>query len=957
MLNPRQLVFLVAAALLPVVLFMAAVVAHYSDGERRLIEERLRSTAVTAAATVDRQLAREIAAAQMLATSEALQHGDFATFDQTARRVLGTSGYWLSVVLTDETRQLVNTRSPYGQPLFPPYFREQIEEVFRTGRHVVSGVVRAEERITEPVVIIRVPVFVGGQVTYTLVVTLPAWTFNAVLGEHPTMPGGRLLLLDREDRVVARTLSPTPYDPAIAGLPTPSQRAGMEGRPTGTFEATTLDGTPAFAAFTTAPLSGWKVIVSVPSAVVQASLRQEQWALFGGGGLVLALAGFLAFTLIRSLTRRQRAERRLAALQAEKATERRLGDIATNFPGVIFRRVRHPDGTISYPYVSESVETMLGVPAREILRRTFRVENFGRQVPRETEERWVAEIERTARTLEPMRLEGELRMPDGATRRMRTHATTHRQPDGSVVWDGVMLDVTDLREAELAQREQTERLAFALDSANAGLWDWDIQGGRVTWSESLWRLLGYDGPQGEPTMDHLDRCLHPQDRDAFRAELRKAVESGSPLYLEFRVVAPDGTVRWLASIGRTLVDETGKAVRMTGLDLDVTERKRIEAELREAKEEAERANVTKSKFLAAASHDLRQPVQSLLFFIHVLGERLAGHPAQPLVGTMEQALDALKGLLDGILDLSKLDAGVIVPRIEPIPLAALLERLEAGYAPRFAAKQLDLTVVPCSLTVESDVTLLGRILGNLIENALKYTEQGGVLVGCRRRGRTLRIEVWDTGVGIPASRQEEIFDEFVQIGNPARDRAQGLGLGLAIVRRLAWLLGHRLDLRSRPGHGSVFTLEVPVCTAEQQPTVAAPLPSGRAGIGALVVIVDDEAFILEGMRAMLETWGYDVIDAQDAATALARVQAAGRTPAAVIADFRLRDGLTGVGAIATLRAAFGQALPGVLLTGDTGPALSAEAAALDLVIMHKPTPPGDLRRLMQELVKTSVAAD
>jgi signal transduction histidine kinase/CheY-like chemotaxis protein len=828
MLNPRQLVFLVAAALLPVVLFTALVVAHFSGVERSLIEERLRGTAVAAAATVDRQLAREIAAVQTLATSEALQQGDFAAFDRTARRALWTSSYWLSVILTDETGQLVNTRLPYGAALPPILSRAQVEEVFRTGRPVVSGVQRVEERLAEPFVAVRVPVFVEERVKYTLLAALPAWAFHAVLGEHPTMSGSRLMLLDRDDRMIARTLSQDQHDPLVGGLPTPSQRAGIAGGTSGRFEAVALDGAPMFGVYATAPLSGWKVLVGTPSAVIRDTLRQAQWALFGGGALALALAGYLAYAMIRSMTRRQLAERRLADLQAEKATERRLGDIAA---------------------------------------------------------------------------------------------------------------------------KHTERLDFALDCANAGLWDWDLSSGRVTWSNSQWRLFGYAGQQGEPTLEHLERRLHPDDRDRFWNEVHASVDSVSTYVSEFRVVDPGGEVRWLAAIGRTFGDGTGTTVRMTGLNLDITDRKAIEVALRAAKDEAERANVTKSKFLAAASHDLRQPVQSLLFFIHVLGERLAGHEAQALVGTMHQALDALKGLLDGILDLSKLDAGVIAPQVQSCPLGPLLERLEAEYAPRFAAKRLDLTMVPTSLGVDSDVTLLGRILGNLIENALKYTANGGVLVGCRRHGRTLRIEVWDTGIGIPPDRLEDIFDEFVQIGNPARDRTQGLGLGLAIVKRLARLLGHRLDVRSRPGHGSVFSVEVPLSGAESwAPDAGAVMPSAAASAGALAVIIDDEAIILEGLRVLLETWGYAVVDAQDAATALARVEALGRAPDVVVADFRLRHGRTGVEAIALLRTAFGAALPGILLTGDTGPGLLAEADALGLATLHKPVPPGELRRLMQELV-------
>ncbi|HYH38583.1 MAG TPA: ATP-binding protein [Azospirillum sp.] len=953
MLNPRHLVFLVAAALLPVVLFTALVVAHYSGVERTLIEERLRATAATAAATVDRQLAREVAAVETLATAESLQSGDFAAFDRAARRALGASGYWLSVILTDDTRQLVNTRLPFGAPLPPPAFPERMQEVMRTGRTAVSGLVRVQDRVAEPVIVIRAPIAVEGRVRYTLVVALPAWTFHTVLGEHPVMPGGRLLLLDRDNRVIARTLSRDQYDPAIGSHPTPSQLAGIAQGSSGSLEAQALDGTPVFGVYATAPLSGWKVLVGTPSAAIHEILRQARWALYGGGALALALAVILAQAMIRSFTRRQMVERQLADLQAEKATERRLGDIAANFPGVIFRRVLRPDGTVAYPYLSEASERALGLEPGTARRGPVNTDAVIARMTPETAARWAAAIADTARTLEPMRLEGELRTADGLLRRLRTHATTTRLPDGTVVWDGVVLDVTDLHEAERARREQAERLAFALDCANAGLWDWDLASGRVTWSDSQWRLFGYPGPEREPLREHLEQRLHPDDRERFWAEVTASVDTVAPFVSEFRVVDPNGQVRWLAAIGRTFADASGRTVRMTGLNLDVTDRHAIEDALRDAKDEAERANVSKSKFLAAASHDLRQPVQSLLFFIHVLGERLAGHDAQPLVGTMHQALDALKGLLDGILDLSKLDAGVIAPQVSPFALGPLLERLEAEYAPRFAAKRLDLTVVPSALCVDSDPTLLGRILGNLIENALKYTERGGVLVGGRRRGGVLRVEVWDTGIGIPPERLEDIFDEFVQVDNPARDRAQGLGLGLAIVKRLARLLGHRLDVRSRPGRGSVFAVEVPLSAAAVRTADAPALPpSAASASGVLAVVIDDETIVLQGLRAMLETWGCAVIDAPDAASALRRAEAYGRAPDVVIADFRLREGHTGVEAIAALRRVYGAELPGILLTGDTAPALLAEATGRGLVTLHKPVPPAELRRLLGDLVGT-----
>jgi signal transduction histidine kinase len=257
---------------------------------------------------------------------------------------------------------------------------------------------------------------------------------------------------------------------------------------------------------------------------------------------------------------------------------------------------------------------------------------------------------------------------------------------------------------------------------------------------------------------------------------------------------------------------------------------RLAAALQEQKRlagEAEQANRSKSRFLAAASHDIRQPVQSLMLFVSVLRGRLENRPEAGLLATVDQALQTLKRLLDGILDLSKLEAGVVTASVRSIPVAEILDGLAAEYMPRAGERGLRLGVVRCSARVRSDPLLLSRMVRNLVENALRYTESGRILVGCRRRGRRLRVEVHDTGVGIPEDRVAEVFEEFVQIGNQERDGDKGLGLGLAIVRRLAQLLHHPLDVRSRPGHGSTFAVDVPIAVAEAE-TVEAPLIQASA---------------------------------------------------------------------------------------------------------------------------------
>jgi signal transduction histidine kinase len=253
--------------------------------------------------------------------------------------------------------------------------------------------------------------------------------------------------------------------------------------------------------------------------------------------------------------------------------------------------------------------------------------------------------------------------------------------------------------------------------------------------------------------------------------------------------------------------------------LDEIDRRRrsTEAALEEAKAEADRANIAKSQFLASASHDLRQPAQSLVVFMALLAERVFDQPARTLIEAAQQSLDGLKLLLDGLLDVSRLDAGLVVPQLGPVPLGPLLDRMRTEYAARAAEKGLRLHVVTCNLLVPSDPVLLERMLRNLIENALRFTQTGGVLIGCRRKRGMVRIEVLDTGIGIAQADQQTIFEEFRQLNNPERNAAKGLGLGLSIVERMARLLGHEVTINSRQGKGSRFAISVSTDPAVPEP--------------------------------------------------------------------------------------------------------------------------------------------
>ncbi|MBK3774567.1 PAS domain S-box protein [Azospirillum brasilense] len=409
----------------------------------------------------------------------------------------------------------------------------------------------------------------------------------------------------------------------------------------------------------------------------------------------------------------------------------------------------------------------------------------------------------------------------------------------------------------------------------------------------------------------------------------------------------------------------GRQRLFTGIMRDITARKaaedalhRAKAEAERAREEAlaardkaERADMAKTKFLAAASHDLRQPVQSLFFFAHALSDRLDGHPASPLLASMSESLNGLRTLLDSLLDVSRLDAGVVAPAVTEFALGPLLQRLAEEYRGRAEEVGIALRHVPTDAWTRSDPALVERILRNLVENAIRYTESGRILIGCRRTGNGLRVEVLDTGIGIPEDKRDEVFVEFTQLANPERDRRKGLGLGLAIVRRLAGLLGHEVTLRSRPGRGSAFGLTVPSVAPRQVMKTCRPAAQSGAqpaanGSKGLVVVVEDDAIILLSMRTMLEEWGYEVVAAVSADEAVGTLTSLGQRPDMIVADYRLREGRTGLQAIRDIYGVCGVRVPALVLTGDTDPARIAEVQQSGHRLLHKPVAPEVLRNAL-----------
>ena len=372
---------------------------------------------------------------------------------------------------------------------------------------------------------------------------------------------------------------------------------------------------------------------------------------------------------------------------------------------------------------------------------------------------------------------------------------------------------------------------------------------------------------------------------------------------------------------------------------------------------AEQASLAKSQFFAAASHDLRQPMQALGLYAASLREVTRGNPhAARQVDQILSSVDALESLFDELLDISKLDAGYVKPAPSHFAAAALFERLEHAYMPFARKNSLELSFDDAGAVLHTDAVLLERVLGNLISNALRYTPEGSVRVRCSDAGAAVGIEVADTGIGIPPQEHERVFDEFYQLGNPERDRRKGLGLGLATVKRMTQLLGCRVSLDSAPGRGSTFAVEVPKGDARLIASFAAALNADDIDAlhGRLIAVVDDERDVREGLAELLGQWRCRPVAA--ASTAELFKQLGNERPDAVIADYRLREHQTGVGAATALRARFGASLPVLIMSGDTTQEIFTVVSEQRLPLLSKPVRAARLRAALLHLLRRPEAA-
>ncbi len=529
----------------------------------------------------------------------------------------------------------------------------------------------------------------------------------------------------------------------------------------------------------------------------------------------------------------------------------------------------------------------------------------------------------------------------------------------------------------LARLEELEaernRYKWLFEHAVHGIFQASLQEGIRAANPALARMLGYEGPEEALwALTDLSHHLFIGGEDELR-QIRHTLSQQHGLFgYETRLRRKDGSAIYVVMNLLLKPDEDGL---VEGFVADVTERKLAQlrllqlneelerrvaertCELREARDAAEAANLSKDKYLAAASHDLLQPLNAARLLISTLRERALPQGERHLVERAHQALEGAEDLLTDLLDISKLDQAAIKPDIDIYTLDDVLLPLVSEFQPVAAAAGLRLKHHVPRFAVRTDFRLLTRILRNFLSNACRYTDSGGVLIGARKHAGALRIEVWDTGRGIPPEELQAIFLEFNQLGIGRSTKRSGVGLGLAIVDRIANMLDYLVLVRSRPGRGSVFSIDVPLADASPRERIATPVSLPQLGDplpGRRLLVIDNEESILLSMTALLEQWGCEVLTATDTQSALLALD--GRAPDAVLADYHLDGGLTGWDVVLTVRERFGQALPVVMITADRSDECRQQLQGCGVPVLNKPVKPGKMRSVLSHLLAGNSSA-
>ncbi len=954
------------AAALPMVLFALFVAGLVVSDTRTLIEQRYTAAARALLSAVDAELLAQIKTLQGLATSPALQAGDLAAFHEQARRFVAGHGDWFGLVLVDVRtgQQILNTGTEFGAPLDTVFDPVSMLDVAKTGKPVISPLIPRGKILPSPFLILRVPIFQDGVVVQVLSAVMDPAAITAIMRRQGVSSDYLMTVCDSQLHLVSSSRAGRFVGREAQESLRERARSGGEGL----FVDHTLGGNEYLRVLERSPLTGWYVAVGTERRTFEGALLSAPLRLVAGGLAALALSAIGAVVL----------GRRFADKVA--AAERRLADDLrqTNHQLIAARRDAE-DRAIRAESLEADLKGVMDVTPAAILisrdpsatiitgncaaNRLFRIEdgaNASFSAPDQSHLRlslWQdgcklapadLPVRRAARGEEVLGYEMELRFDDGGSLHLYGNAVPLRGKGGLITGAvGAFIDVTARRQAEAAIAESEKCYRTLFDMAPISVMLVDVESGRLV---DFNRRAHEDRGYSREEFSHLHVWdVNPTYRkEAILSRLQQIAAGDVTVQVETQNCRKDGSLIDVLVVAHPVLLRQRSCIY--SMQLDISELKRAQHELGAAKTEAERANSAKSHFLAAASHDLRQPLQALNLYLAVLSGRLAAGD-EPLMQHVDHCLSSLSELLNDLLDLSKLDAGVVSPKITEFPVDDILDKVISAEAPAARRKGLALRRVGSSLTVRTDPVLFGRALGNLLSNAVRYTEKGAVLVGCRRRHGKLWVEVWDTGIGIPQDKIPEIFEEFKQLGNDERSREKGSGLGLAIVRKTVSLLGLEIRVASRVGRGSVFAVELP---RGQTGRLAAPSPLAAVQRPLRIAVVEDEPAVRQSLVLALEDSGHDVIGAANGSQIIARLGT--MAPDLVVADYRLAGAATGLEVVTALRAVFGEEVRAMILTGDTAPAIIGDIVANGLRVLHKPVKFATLRDAVAEEARACAPA-
>jgi len=656
-------------------------------------------------------------------------------------------------------------------------------------------------------------------------------------------------------------------------------------------------------------------------------------------------------------------EQKLLEIEKDKLHQR-LKSITENIPGYTYQFSRDKDAKLKYIYMSSQVKNIHGIDADAILSDASKV--FDTVYVDDIDDLY-NDIENSYQTLTAWEKEFRI-LRNNKIRWLRGHSTPIKNEDGSVLWSGYTFDISEQKEAQEKIIQSEKRLSEAQAIAKIGSWEFDLQTFKATWSPEHYRIFELQETPAEQLYDAYRSKIHPDDLPELDRLVNLAIEKGLGFEFEHRVVCQDGGIKTVLGIGQTAMDANGKGVAVRGTVQDITERKQMEEHLRqtlasleervlERTQALQAAQISKTRFFAAASHDLLQPLNAARIFASSLAEqRDLSDVSLHIVQRIDSALLSAEEVIDVLVDVAKLDTGAVYAVIEDVDLHEILVGLADQFSSIAEHRNLQLRIGPCRVIVRTDRRLLRRVLQNLLSNALRYTASGGVLLGVRRLpGAQLRIDVVDTGPGIPAEGISEIFEEFRRGGHSSPWGEKGLGLGLAICVRICELLGHRISVNSEPGRGSTFSLTLENFRVSTD-VISPALPAVRAqdSLSQLrVLCVDDHVEVLDAMITLMRGWDVSCDQASNLSSALGAAKIA--RPDVVIVDFQFDDTPSedGLQIINALRNLYSERPPAaIMVTANRSVELKEIAKDLGIPLLQKPLRAARLRSLLESVSRS-----